>query len=260
MISDLIATPALGKMMQLVKLNETTMNGTSVQTVNARELHTFLGVGKVFGAWIADRIGQYGFTDGVDYVTEVNSEIGKNPMGGRPAKEYHISLDMAKELSMVERNEKGKQARQYFIAMERQAKTATSNPMELLTDPAKMRGLLLNYVEQVIELKDKIEVMRPAVEVHTRLVDAEGSVTITAAAKTLQVRPKDLSEWLTKNRWIYKRHGSVNHLGFQDKCNAGYLTQKVTPITRPDGTEKITEQVRITPKGLAKLATVFANM
>ncbi|WP_238149141.1 antA/AntB antirepressor family protein [Arsenophonus endosymbiont of Aleurodicus floccissimus] len=63
------------------------------------------------------RISDYGFVENIDYVVFHNSV--ENPFGGRPAKEYYISLDMAKELSMVERNEKGKQARQYFIECER---------------------------------------------------------------------------------------------------------------------------------------------
>ena len=91
-----------------------------VQTVNARELHGFLGVGKVFAAWIQERIEQYSFIQNQDFV--VFSDSGNNPKGGRPTKDYHLTLDMAKELSMVERNEKGKQARQYFIECEKRLK------------------------------------------------------------------------------------------------------------------------------------------
>ena len=81
------------------------LTGVEVQSVNARDLHVFLESGKDFATWMKDRITQYGFIENEDY--EVFAEIGNNPSGGRPAKEYMISLDMAKELSMVERNEKG---------------------------------------------------------------------------------------------------------------------------------------------------------
>lgn len=74
--------------------------------MNARDLHTFLELGKDFSNWIKDRIVQYGFVENIDYV--VFAKIGENPRGGRPTKDYFLSLDMAKELSMVERNEKGK--------------------------------------------------------------------------------------------------------------------------------------------------------
>lgn len=93
------------------------IGNSSVNAVDARKLHTFLEIGKDFTTWIKDRIQQYGFQEKQDF--EVFTDFGENPQGGRPSKEYHLSLDMAKELAMVERNEKGKQARQYFIECER---------------------------------------------------------------------------------------------------------------------------------------------
>ncbi|WP_241076038.1 antA/AntB antirepressor family protein [Achromobacter insuavis] len=104
-------------MNQLIPVTIGQIGGQSVQTANARDLHAFLEVGKDFSNWIKDRIDQYSFAEHQDF--EVFTEIGENPKGGRPAKEYTLSLDMAKELSMVERNAKGKQARQYFIECER---------------------------------------------------------------------------------------------------------------------------------------------
>ena len=111
----------------LIPVNQSQVGDDLVQTVNARELHAFLEVGKVFAAWIQERIEQFGFVENQDFI--VISETGKNPKGGRPSKEYFLALDMAKELSMVERNAKGKQARQYFIQCERVAKSPNSNPM-----------------------------------------------------------------------------------------------------------------------------------
>jgi phage anti-repressor protein len=98
------------------------IGGEEVLTVDGRTLHTFLAVGKVFAAWIQERIEQYKFAEGSDF--EVFSETGKNPSGGRPTKEYTLSLDMAKELAMVERTPKGKEARQYFLQCEKRALAA----------------------------------------------------------------------------------------------------------------------------------------
>ena len=111
----------------LIPVNQSQVGDDLVQTVNARELHAFLEVGKVFAAWIQERIEQFCFVENQDFI--VISETGKNPKGGRPSKEYFLALDMAKELSMVERNAKGKQARQYFIQCERVAKSPNNNPM-----------------------------------------------------------------------------------------------------------------------------------
>ncbi|WP_334470041.1 antA/AntB antirepressor family protein [Arsenophonus sp. PmNCSU2021_1] len=134
-------------MQNLINIEPKNINGGLIQTVNARDLHEFLAVGKDFSNWIKDRIKQYGFVENIDYIVFANS--GENPFGGRPAKEYHISLDMAKELSMVERNEKGKQARQYFIECERQAKTATHVIPQTLPDALRLAAEMAEKVQHL---------------------------------------------------------------------------------------------------------------
>lgn len=92
------------KELHLPKLNVTCwFGGTPVQTVNARDLHAFLQVGSAFKDWIARRIDEYGFQEGKDFCSFLSESSG-----GRPAKEYAIGIDMAKELAMVERNDQGK--------------------------------------------------------------------------------------------------------------------------------------------------------
>ncbi|MBF0786174.1 hypothetical protein E4T80_11950 [Muribacter muris] len=87
-----------------------------VQLANARDLHSFLESNQDFSNWISNRISEYGFIQDEDYI--IVTERTK----GRPRKEYHITLDMGKELGMVERNEKGRQIRKYFIACEKRLK------------------------------------------------------------------------------------------------------------------------------------------
>lgn len=87
------------------------------RAVNARELHQFLENKREFATWMKQRIEQYGFVENQDYV--VFDKFVKNSNGGRPTIEYALSIDMAKELSMVENNERGRQARKYFIECER---------------------------------------------------------------------------------------------------------------------------------------------
>ncbi|PTQ80729.1 phage anti-repressor protein [Nitrosospira multiformis] len=110
-------------MNELIKVESRSIGGKSIQTINARELHQFLNVATRFNDWIGSRIEQYGFIPNQDFVT-----FTENPVKGRPIIEYTITLDMAKELSMVERNEKGKQARRYFIECERQLLAKPSVP------------------------------------------------------------------------------------------------------------------------------------
>jgi len=244
---------AMNTSTHLITIESTEIGGQVIEAVNARELHSFLEVKAHFKDWISRRIAEYDFQDGQDFC----SFLSKSPNGGRPSKEYHLSLDMAKELSMVERNEKGKQARQYFIECERKAKQVPSDPMQALSDPATMRGLLLSYSEKVLELESQVTEQAPKVDAYQRLSDAEGSLCITDAAKYLQVKRKDLINYLYSNGWIYRRVGNKNWLAYDAKRKQQLVTHKATTYTLDDGTEKLNEQVRITPKGLAKLALTF---
>lgn len=99
-----------------------------VQLCNARELHTFLEIQTRYNDWIKNRINEYGFIQDEDYL------VITERTNGRPRKEYHITLDMGKELGMVERNERGRQIRKYFIECERRA----SQPKQIaLPEPEK---------------------------------------------------------------------------------------------------------------------------
>lgn len=145
--------------MNLIEIKKQTIDGGAVDTVSARELHSFLEVGKDFSTWIKDRIDQYGFVERQDFVV-FDSPIPGNQTGrggDRRSKEYALTLDMAKELAMVERNEKGKQARQYFIECERRAKQlpaprASADPALSSLRTAKSLELAVSSAERLIAL------------------------------------------------------------------------------------------------------------
>lgn len=126
-----------------------------------------------------------------------------------------------------------------------------------LNDPTAMRGLLLSYSEKVLALEATNAELAPKAEALDRLATADGSFNCTEAAKALQIRPKDLFCYLQQHSWIYKRPGAQSYLGYQARVQAGDLEHKVTTVLRGDGSEKVVEQVRITPKGLAKLAKLM---
>lgn len=244
-------------MNELIQVAGRQIGSETIQTVNARDLHAFLEVGKDFSTWIKDRISQYGFVERHDFALHLLPNFGEKGQG-RSTKEYAISLDMAKELAMVERNEKGKRARQYFIECERRSKAMT-DPMYVLSDPAAMRGLLLTYSEKVLSLEVENGEMRPKVAALDRISTADGSTCITNAAKTLQMRPKDMFLWMQANQWIYKRAGGTAWVAYQHRIQSGMLEHKVTTVTRSDGTEKVVEQVLVTPKGMARLAEMLTH-
>ncbi|WGL97228.1 phage antirepressor KilAC domain-containing protein [Arsenophonus sp. aPb] len=135
--------------------------------------------------------------------------------------------------------------------------TVVKDPMEILNDPSAMRGILLTYTKKVIALEHKVDEMKPDVAALERIAKSDGAMCITDAAKQLQTRPKQLFDFLSERKWIYRRLGST-WIGYQDKIQQGLIEHKVTTITRTDGVAETKTQVRITPKGIAKLAKLLS--
>lgn len=105
-------------------------------------------------------------------------------------------------------------------------------------------------------LENKVAEQTPKAEGFDRIANADGLLNLTSAAKSLNVRPKDLFDFLQEKKWIYRRVGGRSYNAYQDKIQCGYLTHKVYAMTLDDGTERIREQVVVTPRGLTKLASI----
>ncbi|PLT20480.1 DNA-binding protein [Ralstonia mannitolilytica] len=117
--------------------------------------------------------------------------------------------------------------------------------------------LAADMAEQKAKVEAALALAAPKADALDRIATAEGSMCVRDAAKALQLRPIDLTRWLQAHGWVYRRQGNAQLLGYQDKVQTGYLEHKVTVVSRTDGTEKVVEQVRITPKGLARLAVAI---
>jgi phage anti-repressor protein len=154
--------------MQLIALHTRSINEQTLDTVNARDLHAFLEVGRDFNTWIKARINRYGFIEDEDFMCFENlssPKRGSSKSRTQKVKEYFVTLDMAKELAMVELNDKGKQARRYFMDCEKQLHeqkqlpATTSNTALLETDKYQ----LLNNVIKSMQL-DSDPVVVPSKE------------------------------------------------------------------------------------------------
>jgi len=126
----------------LVPVFAGTLAGQPTQLCNARDLHATLESEQQFADWIKNRIEKYGFTDGEDFFINLRKTSLR---GGRPATDYHLTLDMAKELAMVENNERGRQVRRYFIAVEKEARAKVGAGGTALPAPAfDLRATMLS--------------------------------------------------------------------------------------------------------------------
>jgi phage regulator Rha-like protein len=130
-------------------------------------------------------------------------------------------------------------------------------PLVPQTLPEALR-LAADLADKINERDKLISIIQPHSEALHRISLSDGSLCLTDAAKTLGVQPqKVLIPFLRANKWIYNRTGCNHPVAYQDKLQQMLLEHKVTTVNRTDGSEKITEQVRVTPKGLTKLAQLL---
>ncbi|MBU2709376.1 antA/AntB antirepressor family protein [Zooshikella marina] len=144
----------------LITLYPQVISGETADTVNARELHTFLEVGRKFATRIVNRIKQYGFEEQRDYILISPNGETNGKGGDRRSLDYYLTLDMAKELAMVERNEKGRQARRYFIECEKKLKEQVQIPSSL-TDEQALEAKLLDRVQVLVFEKGQLVSTHP---------------------------------------------------------------------------------------------------
>lgn len=187
-------------MNELIPLQPQTINGNAVETVSARELHEFLGNGDMFANWIKHRVEKYGFVENQDFVSFLVAT--KKPNGGRPSQEYFITLDMAKQLAMVENNEKGMQVRKYFIECERklrehQVKLAPKTYVEALR-------ALADEVEAHEQTKQTLTIAEPKAQYFDNLVERNLLTNFTITAKEFGIKRKDLIDYLLINKYVYR--------------------------------------------------------
>lgn len=220
-------------------------------TVSARDLHEALEINTRFNDWFS-RMAEYGFENGVDFNLLKNEKVRLE--GNREVKrdimDYQISVDMAKQICMIQRSEKGKQYRQYFIDLEKAWKT----PEQVMARALKLADRTIdNLKEDNKKLIEDNERMRPK-EIFADAVSASNSsILIGDLAKLLRQNGVDtgqkrLFEQLRNEGYLMKT-GSSRNMPKQKYVENGFFQIKETVISNPDGSVRMTKTTKVTGKG-----------
>lgn len=236
--------------------------------VSLRDLHVFLEVARDFTTW-ARQMFDYGFSEHDDYLEILLPENGEQVHGGHNKRNWAVSLDMAKELSMIQRTAKGKQARQYFIEVEKQARTAAE--VQIPRTYAQALRAHADEVEAHERTQALVAALEPKASAWEDLCSSTGSLSFRDAAKVISEEGnvtiggdrliKQLSEW----GWIFrpvatpdeKAKGKVRAVrAYQTQIDAKTLTEKAKTYTdQKTGEKKLSNnpQTRVTGKGLDRI-------
>lgn len=221
--------------MKLVTLNE-----NQEPIVSGRTLHKELGVQTEYKKWFG-RMAEYGFTEGGDFVRV--TQKWDTPGGIQNVTDHALKLDMAKEIAMIQRTEKGKQVRQYFIQVERD-----------YNSPEKIMARALNIANTRLSLLETtVEQMKPKALFADAVAASKTSILIGELAKIITQNGYNIGQnrlfgWL-RDRGYLHRGGSSRNLPTQRYMEMGLFEIKETTHTNPDGTVLITKTTKVTGKG-----------
>lgn len=225
-----------------------TLNDKHEPVVSGRQLHEALGVNSRYTTWF-DRMKEYGFTEGQDFLPN----LGKST-GGRQATDHIIKLDMAKEIAMIQRTERGKQVRQYFIQVEKD-----------FNSPEKiMARALLMADQKVHKLEAQIEADRPKVLFADAVSASKSSCLIGELAKILKQNGIDIGQnklfqWLRSNGYLISRRGESWNQPTQKSMQLGLFELKKTNINHADGHTTVNTTTKVTGKGQQYFINKFLN-
>ena len=215
-------------------------------TVLARDLHEFLEVETPFNKWFS-RMCEYGFTDGADFQTFLSESTG-----GRPATDAQLTIDMAKEICMLQRNERGKQARQYFLQLERE----WNSPEAVMSRALRMAEERLERFKTInANLSVQNAIMQPKAEYFDGLCDRESLTGVRETAKLLGLKQNDFVKWLIDHKYIYRdKRGRL--MPYAEHVDSGLFTIKETYNDKTDWTGV---QMLITVKGKERFMRAISS-
>ena len=231
-------------MNDLIKINYE----TEEPTISARDLHDGLGIGTEFRKWFP-RMAEYGFSENIDWKRV--SQKCPTPGGTQEIVDYQISVDMAKQICMIQRTDKGRKYRQYFLDLEK----AWNTPEQIFARALKMADKTIESLkhDNAALLEDN-QRMKPKEIFADAVKTSHTSILIGDLAKILkqngiETGQKRLFEWLRNNGYLIKHKGSDRNMPTQRAMELGLFEVKESTINNPDGSVRITKTTKVTGKG-----------
>lgn len=233
------------------ELINVTLNDNHEPIVSGRQLHEALDVKTKYADWF-NRMIDYGFAENQDFLLLKNEQ--QTGRGGHNKVDHIIKLDMAKEIAMIQRTERGKQVRQYFIQVEKD-----------FNSPEKiMARALLMADQKVHKLEAKIEADRPKVLFAEAVSASHSSILVGELAKLLKQNGVDMGanrlfNWLRAHGYLIKRNGRDWNMPTQKSVEMGLIRVKETSITHADGHITVSKTPLVTGKGQQYFINKFLN-
>lgn len=242
-------------MKDLIKIE---INENQEPVVNGRELYEALGIQTRYDTWF-NRMKEYGFAENVDYV-EINEKVDAQKRARTYEQINHaIKLDMAKEIAMIQRNEKGKEVRQYFIQVEKDF----NSPEKIMARALKIAENKLNVLQlENAEQKKTLEEQKPKVIFANSVETAKTSILVGELAKIIKQNGYDIGqnrffEWLRNNNYLISRKGTDYNMSTQKAMELGLFEIKETSITHADGHISVNKTPKVTGKGQVYFVNKF---
>lgn len=231
-------------------MNELKINyETDQPTVSARDLHEKLNIGTQYTKWF-ERMAEYGFSENVDF--QAISQKRLTAQGNETTYiDHNISIDMAKQICMIQRSPEGKQIRQDFIDLEK----AWNTPEQIMARALKMANSSIESLKQsnAVLLEDN-QRMKPKEIFADAVATSHTSILIGDLAKLLkqngvETGQKRLFEWLRENGYLIKRKGADWNMPTQKAMEMKLFEVKESTVNNPDGSVRINKTTKVTGKG-----------
>ncbi|MEB6147356.1 phage antirepressor KilAC domain-containing protein [Enterococcus casseliflavus] len=234
-------------MNELIKVST---NENDEQLVSGRELHGFLGVETPYRKWFP-RMAEYGFEQGIDYTPD----IFVHPKNNQETIDHLMKLDMAKEISMIQRSEKGKQARQYFLQVEK----AWNNPEMIVQRALQIQTRKVEALQmENAELKPKALFADSVSASHTSIL--VGDLAKLIKQNGVDIGARRLFKWLREKGYLIKRKGTDWNMPTQKSMDLGLFEVKETVVSHSDGHTSINKTPKVTGKGQVYFVNKFLNI